>query len=144
MQRWSRHTQMTDPGGFSAALASLGTEPRAVVNGIQGLLIHGETLIYYGISAPTDAFDRTTLAVRDRLRSIAAADPGPFTQARPPESRSLGTCRDYALAFCAVMRTHGMPARLRCGFAAYLEAGRWEDHWLGEVLRSEWEKQQKS
>jgi hypothetical protein len=37
---------------------------------------------------------------------------------------------------CCFLRSKGVPARLRCGFAAYFGDG-WEDHWVCEY----WDKQ---
>jgi hypothetical protein len=37
---------------------------------------------------------------------------------------------------CCFLRSKGVPARLRCGFAAYFGGG-WEDHWVCEY----WDKQ---
>lgn len=58
-------------------------------------------------------------------------------QARPPERRVVGTCRDFALMFCAMARHHGMVARVRCGFADYLDPPRLEDHWICEYRMAE-------
>ncbi len=33
---------------------------------------------------------------------------------------------------CGLLRHRGVPARVRCGFAAYFRAGPWEDHWICE------------
>jgi hypothetical protein len=51
--------------------------------------------------------------------------------ARPPAQRGVGTCRDFALMLCSFLRSHAIPARVRCGFADYLGA-HWEDHWVCE------------
>jgi hypothetical protein len=74
---------------------------------------------------------RTTLPVAKRLDDVLARDSRPIDMARAPESRSIGTCRDYALMLCSFLRTRRIPARVRCGFAAYFRDG-WEDHWVTE------------
>ena len=43
----------------------------------------------------------------------------------------MGTCRDFALMLCGLLRHRGVPARIRCGFAAYFTTP-WEDHWVCE------------
>ncbi|WP_244638281.1 transglutaminase-like domain-containing protein [Agrobacterium fabrum] len=43
-----------------------------------------------------------------------------------------GLCRDFAILAVSRFRESGIPARLRVGFADYLLAGYWEDHWLCE------------
>jgi len=59
-------------------------------------------------------------------------DPRPLSEPRAPDRRLVGTCRDYAALFAAVLRHHGIPARARCGFGRYFTPGRFEDHWVGE------------
>jgi hypothetical protein len=66
------------------------------------------------------------------LRQLALADPRPLTVQRPPGARAAGTCRDFALMLCGLLRHQGIPARVRCGFAAYFSKGPWEDHWICE------------
>src|SRR5690606_26618369 len=45
---------------------------------------------------------------------------------------SVGTCRDFALMLCAMLRHRGVPARVRCGFADYFSSNGREDHWICE------------
>ncbi|MDL2295880.1 transglutaminase-like domain-containing protein [Lachnospiraceae bacterium OttesenSCG-928-E19] len=45
---------------------------------------------------------------------------------------AFGTCRAFTLACVAIMRAKGIPARGRCGFANYFNAGSYEDHWVVE------------
>jgi hypothetical protein len=37
-----------------------------------------------------------------------------------------------------LLRATGTPARIRCGFAGYFEAGRWIDHWVTEYWDGGW------
>jgi transglutaminase-like putative cysteine protease len=76
------------------------------------------------------------LPVADRLDEILGTDAQPLQIRRPPDKRAVGTCRDFALLLCCFLRSKGVPARLRCGFAAYFGGG-WEDHWVCEY----WDKQ---
>lgn len=133
MRRWLDHSPFTDPGEYASALATLGPDPAQALEGVQGLLIHGGAQARYGLS-PT-SFSRETLPVRTRLAAILA-DGRPLNTAREPTGRAVGTCRDYALLLCAALRAHGAMARVRCGFAAYLPDGPWEDHWICELWDS--------
>jgi len=51
---------------------------------------------------------------------------------RSYEQRIIGTCRHYALLAVSILCDHGIPARLRVGFATYFVGGFHEDHWLCE------------
>lgn len=135
MQRWMDHSPFTDPGKAASALAVIRLDDQAMLLAVQGLLIHGGALEYYGL--PALGFSRETIPAGDRLLAIQAADPRPLNRERAPADRSMGTCRDYALLLCSIMRTHGTPARVRCGFASYLNGAPWEDHWVCEAWTGE-------
>jgi len=48
----------------------------------------------------------------------------------------FGICRKFTLACVAIMRSKGIPARSRCGFANYLTKEKYEDHWVVEYMES--------
>lgn len=131
-------TDFLDPGRHGAVLDALPRGPRALCAIVQGLLLHGHYgLTLYGEAPPEVAqASRETLPVAARLDAILAADPAPLTAARAPFARQLGTCRDFALLLAGFLRHQGTPARLRCGFADYFAASRWEDHWVCEYRTS--------
>jgi transglutaminase-like putative cysteine protease len=66
------------------------------------------------------------------IDAIRALDSRPLDQARPPDRRIVGNCRQFATLACALLRGAGAPARARCGFASYFERGKWIDHWIVE------------
>jgi hypothetical protein len=135
-QRWLRQTPMTDPGREAVMLDRLPQDIGALCRMVQGVLIHLEWTAAYGLS-PSDLArpSRETLPLSDRLRQLAHAVPQPLTVQRLPKARSPGTCRDYALMLCGLLRHQGVPARVRCGFAAYFREACWEDHWICEYWR---------
>jgi hypothetical protein len=44
----------------------------------------------------------------------------------------VGNCRHFTVLTVAMLRAKGVPARARCGFGAYFNQGRFEDHWVCE------------
>jgi hypothetical protein len=44
----------------------------------------------------------------------------------------VGTCRHFAIMATAFLRACGLPARARCGFAAYFTPPKKVDHWIIE------------
>jgi Transglutaminase-like superfamily len=134
LQRWLRQTQMTDPGREAAMLDGLPADVSELCRIVQGVLIHLEWATAYGLSGDDLAHaSRETLPLSARLRRLVEADGiQSLLVQRPPNARSLGTCRDFALMLCGLLRHQGIPARVRCGFAAYFKTGRWEDHWICE------------
>jgi hypothetical protein len=133
IERWRRQGSMTDPKEGAQLLGDLPTDVAALCRTIGRLLIHCEWLSAYEVRAEELAsISRETLPVSKRLARIHAADDRPLSLGRDPRNRSAGTCRDYALLLCAILRHQGVAARVRCGFASYLAPRRWEDHWVCE------------
>jgi hypothetical protein len=137
LERWIGHSLMSDPAGHAAAIADLSSDIGILNEIIQGVLIHVAWLTEYGLDGTQlHAASLTTLPIADRLDDILNKDARHLHIRRPPDRRSVGTCRDFALMLCSFLRGKGIPSRVRCGFAAYLGTG-WEDHWVCEY----WDEQ---
>jgi hypothetical protein len=136
-ERWRRHSPMTDPAGQSFLLDDLPLEIEALCAIAQGVLIHCDWLSAYGLpQADPSSWSRETLPLSRRLLQIVQPDPRPLAVRRPAAGRSIVTCRDFALTLCGMLRHQGVPARICCGFAAYLGGNLWEDHWICESWSS--------
>jgi hypothetical protein len=134
-EHWVRQTRMTDPDQQTPMLGALPRDIGALCGVVQGALIHLEWTAAYGLSAGDLVRpSRETLSLSDRLRQLGLSGPEPLAIQRPPAARLPGTCRDFALMLCGLLRHQGVPARVRCGFAAYFSKGPWEDHWICEGL----------
>ncbi len=130
--RWLEQSPMSDPRRAAALYDTLPTDMAGLCRAVQGLLIHADWTSAYGLSASHFGPDaRATLPLERRLADIAQTDPRPLAVERPILKRAPGTCRDFALMLCSVLRYRGIPARVRCGFAAYFTEP-WEDHWVCE------------
>jgi hypothetical protein len=128
---------MSDPAGHTGLVAELPPDIGALNGIIQGLLVHSDWLTAYGLDgADYRTVSRNTLPVADRLDAILAIDPSDLQTPRPPGRRAVGTCRDFALMLSSFLRSHSIPSRVRCGFAAYFGTA-WEDHWVCEY----WDRQ---
>ena len=133
VERWIRHSAMSDIGGHGAAVAQLPPGIGALNGVVQGVIIHSDWLGAYGVrESQFDRVSRDTLPVAERLALVLDRDAHSLIVRRSPAQRTIGTCRDFALMLCAFLRSRGIAARLRCGFAAYLTDGGWEDHWVCE------------
>jgi hypothetical protein len=71
------------------------------------------------------------------LDAIVRRDGRSLSAARATNERQVGVCRHFTLLHIAMLRTHGIPARARCGFAAYFEKGKYLDHWVTEYWNEE-------
>lgn len=136
-ERWLTHSPMSDPRSQASLIGALPHDIGGLCRAIQGVLLHADWCTAYGLDAEHFGPDaRTTLPLERRLRSIVDRDSRPLDSPRAFPVRSPGTCRDYALMLCGVLRHRGVPARVRCGFAAYFSDGPWEDHWVCEYRHS--------
>ncbi len=124
---------MTDPGEQAGLFAGLPRDVAALRDVVQGLLLHIFWAERYGEALSDERKQEVQLRIVPRqLARIHALDPRPLTEARPPERRLVGNCRDFSVLLCAMLRHLGVPARARCGFGAYFIPGHFEDHWVCE------------
>lgn len=124
------HGALTEPGRFSAEVAALPSDLGALCAVIQGIVIHADWATAYGVGAE---LSRQTLPVARRMEMAARAGGRDL----PPERRTPGTCRDFALMTCSALRERGVAARIRCGFATYFSDNPFEDHWVCEYWRED-------
>ncbi|UGY15882.1 transglutaminase-like domain-containing protein [Bradyrhizobium septentrionale] len=128
---YARQDLLTDPGELAGGYDDLPGTISGMREVVSGLIVHVAWAERYGIP-PDVPMVRQTQPVADRLRLIQASFAGSLTVPRPPRRRTFGTCRDYALLLCSMLRNRSIPARVRCGFAAYLAADMYHDHWICE------------
>jgi hypothetical protein len=119
------HGPLTEPGEHAGAFAGLPADLPAHCRFVQGIVLHADWASAYGV---TDAgLSRETLPVAERMK---------LAKNILPANKTPGTCRDFALMLCSILRQRGTPARVRCGFATYFTANPFEDHWVCEYWRS--------
>ncbi|MEM9350629.1 MAG: transglutaminase-like domain-containing protein [Pseudomonadota bacterium] len=128
------HGEWSDPRALKWAFDDIEAKPAAIAATVQGLLLHD----YFGshlYADPPDEIDtasRSTLPIAERLPTLHDFGNTTLSDARSTKNRRVGTCRDFALLTCSIMRHHGIPSRVRCGFARYFHPPTFEDHWTCE------------
>ena len=91
-----------------------------------------------GVGIPEERIAEKSIRSASAIVStLLALDETPFTQARSPKRRVVGTCRHFTLLSCAFLRFRGIAAQTRCGFAAYFVPGKYVDHWVVEYWQAE-------
>lgn len=125
---YARHSRWTEPGKFAGYLEALPADPTKLPEIVGGLVLHPLFAGPVAKGSPEPELRRIT----NIIDAILAKDTRPLDRARAPGDRVLGTCRNYALMACAILRQHKRPARLRVGFANYFTADFGEDHWICE------------
>ena len=131
---YTKHSRFSAPGNHAEALRRLPDDINGVIGGIQGLVIYDAVAAdFYGCNLSgnrmQDIHLRSAKAILDRVLEL---DNSPLTEARAPENRIAGRCRNFVMLLIAALREKGIPARARCGFGAYFNPGSFEDHWVCE------------
>ena len=134
-QEYYRHDgPMTAPGAHAGEFGKLPRDVARLCEVVQGLLIHRDIAPFLYDLKLTEAQrdDGHLRPVAQMLTRIHELDSRPITVARDYARRLPSVCRHFSLMLSAMLRYHGIPARARCGFGAYFNAGKFEDHWVCE------------
>ncbi len=125
---------MTAPGPHAAEFSALPKDIAALCEVIQGVLIHRDMAPFlYNLNLSEEQRDDGNIRPIAQMRTrIGALDPRPLTIAREPAHRLPSVCRHFSVMLCSILREQGVPARARCGFGSYFNAGKLEDHWVCE------------
>jgi hypothetical protein len=130
---YASHSVASDPGDLRGLLDALPKDPAGLLDAVSGLVLDRAFVAALGVVCPAESADDVeTRRVPAMLSRILARDPASIATARAPEKRFLGACSHYALLACSALRHHGVPARVRVGFADYFQPGFHDDHWLTE------------
>ncbi|MGW7263842.1 transglutaminase-like domain-containing protein [Streptomyces sp. NPDC054842] len=122
----------SDPGALD--LGALPREPAQLARLVRNVMIHrGEGELFgHAVDGRWLREDAESRRVTTVLRLLRERSDLPLTERREPAERFVGTCRDFSLLLCSLLRATGTPARPRCGFADYFVADWYEDHWVTE------------
>jgi hypothetical protein len=127
---YRRHSRLTDPGAKRHLFSGLLADVAAMAKVVGGVLVHRDQTWRFGFTLPEQRRDEAnTRHVAAILSWLGTLDE------RRPEDRFAGTCRDFTVLLCAMLREAGVPARARAGFAGYFTDadGFFDDHWVVEV-----------
>jgi hypothetical protein len=132
MDSYLHQTPYSDPGDLD--LGDLPRDPGELAFLVRDLIIHRLEGRRFGYTVPEERLheDAESRYVTELLRILRERRDAPLTEARAPEERFVGTCRDFSLLLCSLLRATGTPARIRGGFATYFVEGFHEDHWVTE------------
>jgi transglutaminase-like putative cysteine protease len=128
-----------------AVAEGLPADPLGLCRVARGVIVH-EFLAasLYGVEIPPERADEVeTRPASAIVDTIQALDRRPLVEARPPERRMFGNCRQFSTLTCALLRRAGIPSRARCGFGTYFEDGKYIDHWIVEywdAAREAWRR----
>ena len=130
---YTQQSLMSNPGRYADAFDDLPATVADLVRVVQGVTMHVFWSERYGLKlSPERQAEVQLRTLEKRLARTLELDPRPLAEARPPEQRLVGNCRDFSLLLVALLRHQGIPARARCGFGAYFLPNHFEDHWVAE------------
>jgi hypothetical protein len=122
---------VTEPGEYKNLYKDLPDDIPSLCQIIQGVILHLHWVQTYGQNPSDERKTEVRIRRSDKyLARIMELYDAPLTEARPPEKKIIGTCRDYAAMLVSILRYKGIPARMRVGFATYFTPGHCEDHYL--------------
>ncbi|MEM7033785.1 MAG: transglutaminase domain-containing protein [Chloroflexota bacterium] len=125
---YKTQSAFTTPGDYEHLFKALPDTIPELCAVVQGLVLH-----YFNDAADKNRHDEKNLRyVTKMITRILEMDDHPLIEARPPEKRVIGCCRDFATLFCAMARYKNIPTRIRVGFSAYFNPDFFHDHVVAE------------
>ena len=130
---YAAHSPITDPKRYGRLFDGLPTSVARLCEVVQGSLLHYREGEMYGVTVPPGRTARDEARdVATMLEKLLERDDRPLGEARPPEARLVGCCRDFAVLLCSLLRHQGVPARVRYGFSLYFSPTLGCDHVITE------------
>jgi len=131
---YAAQSSVSDPGAMAGWLDGLPADLAALRRIARGLVVHvrGADLAALGIPSERVA-EIDTRDAEAMLRRLHLLDGRPLAIERAPQRRLVGCCRDFTVLYLTLLRSRGIPARARVGFARYLIPGWYLDHEIAEV-----------
>ncbi|MGC0251208.1 transglutaminase-like domain-containing protein [Pseudactinotalea sp. Z1748] len=135
LNSYATHSPFSEPAGHAGLLADVPADTPSLHRAVT------RTIGHYRAGPALSARQLADIDTRwvDRICATALErSPGPLTTERADSDKVGGCCRDHTLLAIAILRQHGIPARSRVGFAAYLTPGFHHDH----VVAERWSRQE--
>jgi hypothetical protein len=141
---YQQQSEIISPSKYSTLFRDLPTDISELCGIVQNLLLHQFWILdkgNYGITvselkeAGRDLNREINLRTVEEILDLAIQwDDRPLTRVRELETRVVGNCRDYSVLLVSMLRSHGVPARVRSGVARYFfpTEGHLEDHFICE------------
>lgn len=144
----------TYPGPYEQELTNLPDEIRELGLLVRQNVIHRTTLAAGNVDTnadlrfgdmnkvpwwrqPEDDILPTTAALLAELHRL---DDRGLVADRAVEDKIVVTCRFVAILIASILKSKGIPARVRSGHAPYFEKGQSDDHWVNQYWSDEQER----
>lgn len=135
----AQHSAYSNPGRHVDLVTQLPTDPMGLSAVARNVIVHYRSPDLD--LPPSSRYDINLRWLEDILSTDQNRHPVPLAEPRESTQRVQGCCRDHTLFCVGVLRSHGIPARSRVGFAGYFEDGWNHDHLIPEVwLDGRWRR----
>ena len=123
LKHYRQFTGFTDPGEYSYLYKNLPESTEEVCNLIKKQLIHPFEARQMKDILPEGCLmeDEVLPVVSQMLEKLIERDSGGLTMDRKPENRLVVGCYHHSLLLVSILRSQGIPVRMRAGFARYFE-----------------------
>ena len=121
---YRQYSTYTDPGEYAYLYENLPDSLQKLCSLIRAQYInYAVELDMYRELIPQERWNESAkyLTVKSALAGLLSHDSAGLTKVRKPENRLLLICRDNALLLTSILQYRGIPARVRYGFAPYLD-----------------------
>lgn len=135
----SQHSAFSDPGRHHGLVSALSDDPAELSAVARNVIVHYRAS-GHELPAETQA-DVNSRWLETMLTVDQRRHPSPLHEPRDVLQRVQGCCRDHTLFCVGALRTHGIPARSRVGYAGYFIDGWHHDHVVVEAwLDDRWQR----
>ncbi len=154
LHHYTQYGMFTNPGLYESYLQSLPDDIEEIGKLIRWSLIHRTTLEWENGGTNTDlkfgdmkqvpwyrqAEDDNLVTTAAMLAELFRRDKRGFTMEMKVENKLILTCRFAAILMASILKSKGIPARVRSGFAGYWDGAEVSsDHWITQY----WNKKEK-
>jgi hypothetical protein len=128
----------TTLGAFAEQVDALQDDVGTMAHAVQMLMVHRGWAKAYNVTlTPEREGDGNLHGTEAMLSAAMELAPGRIGDVRMPDGRVAGICRHFSTMMAAFLKRKGTPARARCGFATYFQAGKYVDHWVCEYWNTD-------
>ncbi|MFC2129619.1 transglutaminase-like domain-containing protein [Bacteroidota bacterium] len=121
LTEYSEHTQRTDPGEYGSLYGDLPASLDSLCSIIKCQLLHPVEAREMGMVLEEVYIDGQTPTTQDLLEHCCLRDSFGFQDCREQEDRIVVACYHHAMLLASILRSKGIPVRMRAGFSRYYE-----------------------
>jgi hypothetical protein len=140
---YREYSSYTDPGEYAYLYKNLPESLEELCNLIKCQLIHPVDVKQFVDLIPKERYfeDPKFHTIEKLLEGLIELDPNGLTFDRKPEHRLVVTCQLHSLLLASILKSRGIPTRLRYGFAPYLARGK--DLHAYHIICQVWDEKEK-